>query len=145
MTNIVPLVRAWLVADGGVTALCGPRVSSSLDTSDPYPAIVIGAVSGGPASIAAAQVHTIERWSVALYIFGGRLAGGSSDLPDTQSAWVCAQAVTAATASLDTSHFHGADGRIVSGRVMSAAPGIDFDTNSSRVTLTLELVVVRID
>jgi hypothetical protein len=143
MTPIVSLVRAWLVADPGVGALCGPRVASSLDAKDGFPAVVIGAVSGGPQAIASAQVDAVERWSVALYVYGGRMAGGASDLPNSPLAWNVAQSVAAATGALTYRHFAGPGGRLVSGRVVSAAPGVDFDTGSARTTLTLELVAVR--
>lgn len=143
MINIVALVRAWLVANPGVAALCGQRVSSSLDASDGFPAIVIGAVSGGPQSNASAQVDITERWSVALYIHAGRLSGGDSDLPNSQLAWSVAQAIASATADLTWEPFTGPGGRLVSGCIVSAAPGVDFDTGSARATVTLELLAVR--
>jgi hypothetical protein len=143
MINVVALVRAWLVADPGVAALCGQRVSSILDASDGFPAIVIGAVSGGPQAIASAQVDIVERWSVALYVHAGRMSGGDSDLPNSQLAWSVASAVAQATGDLTWQPFTGPGGRLVSGRVVSAAPGVDFDTGSARTTLTLELVAVR--
>lgn len=144
MTNIVALVRAWLAGDSGVAALCGPRVSSTLDPADGFPAIVIGAVSGGPQSIASAQVDRVERWSIALYVHAGRLAGGASDLPDSQTAWDAAQAAVAAVKSLDVTPYDGPLGCIAAGRVVSVAPGRDFDTGNARVTVTLELLVVRV-
>jgi hypothetical protein len=143
MTPIVALVRAWLVANPGVAAICGQRVSSSLDATDGFPAIVIGAVAGGPTSNASAQVDIVERWSVALYVHAGRMANGASDLPNSPLAWEVAQVIAAATGALTHTHFTGPGGRLVSGRIVSAAPGVDFDTGSARATVTLELLAVR--
>lgn len=144
MTNIVALVRAWLVADFAVAALVDDRVSSILDPEDGFPAIGIGSVTGGPRSTTTTGVDSVEDWSVALYCYGGRLGTGDDDLPDTQAAWEVATAVSFAAQSLTTEHFMADGAAIVAAQVVTTSPtAVDPDTGSSRATVTLSLQVWR--
>lgn len=142
MTNIVNLVREWLVSNLVVSTLVDERVSTVLDPEDGYPAIVIGPVSGGPRSDASAGVDAVEDWSVAFYCYGGRINGGDGDLPDNATAWEAAQAIASAATDITLSHYVGEDGTIVAARIVSAAPTIaDPDTNSARATVTVALQI----
>lgn len=144
MTNIVALVRSWLIANLAVADLVEERISTVLDPEDGYPAIVIGATAGGPRTDASAGVDAVEDWSIALYCFGGRLAGGDADLPDNATAWAVAQAIGFATASITSEHYITNDAAIVSARIVSSSPsGVDPDTGSARATVTLALQVWR--
>lgn len=139
MTNIVALVRAWLLADAVLYELTDERISSLFDPADGYPAVAIGATTGSPRSTGQAGVDVVEDWQVALYCYGGRIG----DMPDTQAAWAVASAVVDAAAEVrrpvDTAY-----GRIASVRVLSANPtATDPDTGSARATVTLALQVWR--
>lgn len=144
MTNIVALVRAWLVSDFVVSDLVDDRVSSILDPEDGFPAIGIGSVTGGPRSTTTAGVDTVEDWSVALYCYGGRLNGNDSDLPDNQAAWEVVTAISYAAQNIATEHFIDDGAAIVAAQVVtSSATAVDPDTGSSRATVTLSLQVWR--
>ena len=144
MIDIAAAVRSWLAADPVVASLCGDRVSTILDPGDGFPALVLGAVQGGPGSIPSRSVDIVETWSVSLYAYAGRRDGGLDDLPDTRGAFQVAQAVVAAAERITTTPFtYSEGGRIVHASVLSAVPGaVDPNTGAARATVTLRLVTV---
>ena len=144
MTNITPFIRAWLVSNAGLNALTAGRVASQVEVSRGLPAIRIATTTGGPVASAQAQVDVIERWSVALYVYAGKLSDGRSDLPDTQSAWELVTSIVESAALIGTTPFTAATGeRLVRAAVVSAVPGVDLDTGFARATVVLSLDIWR--
>jgi hypothetical protein len=143
MTHITALIRTWLAADSVVSSLCGDRIAALVEPSMDRPAIVIGALSGGPRSTPSRTVDVVEDWNVALYVLAGRKDGGKSDLPNTILAMDVMRAVAGCAAQIIDHPFVDASGsRIAAVSVVSASPAIDPDTNEGRATITLQVTAI---
>lgn len=140
-THPAAVVRAWLLT-GPVAEATSSRVSTMFEPAAGLPALHIGQVSTRAGVTAQMNVDTIESWQVALYVHGGRLAAGSSDLPDELAAWGVVSAIVSACRALDGAHYiHISGARLVAAQIVSAVPGVDPDTNEARATVTLDLSV----
>jgi len=138
---IPQLVVAWLNSIEGISTLTEGRISTILVPGEGFPAIVVGPVSGGPATTPSHSVDRVENWNVALYAVAGRRAGGQDDLPDNEAAWALAQEIVNALASLDENHYITTAANLVAGRVVSATPSVDASGNFARVLVNAGLQV----
>ena len=142
-TPIPQLMISYLGSLSAVTSRVATRISTTLQPERGFPAILVGAVNGGPLTTPAANVDLVERWTVPLYCYAGRRDGGLGDLPDYPAAWDLASAISSELHELDFGHFETETAEIVAARIISTSPSLDSSGGYARVLLSLEVQVWR--
>lgn len=136
------LVR-WLLSVPSLSTVVSDRIATRVYPEDGYPAIQIGSLSTRPLSNAGAQVDNIFDGQVVIYVHGGRLNAGKSDLPDLQAAFEVGQEIVRAARSIQGSPWTDPESGLTLGlaRVLTNTAVTDPDTGGARQTITVDLRV----
>ena len=131
----------WLKSVPALTTLVSDRIAVRVYPEDGFPAIQIGSISTRPLSNAGAQVDRIFDGQAVIYVHGGRLNGGKSDLPDLGAAFAVAEEIVNAARGIQKAQWHDTESglSLVLARVITNTAVRDPDTGGARQTITLDL------